>query len=69
MGVKGITIVDQPLGLPDRVVRAEYDIFRNSLDPSRAVWQRPTLAVSGTGVAGPPAKVPIPAVHPCILAG
>jgi hypothetical protein len=33
------------------------------------VRQRPAQAVSGTGVAGPPARIPIPAVHPCILAG
>src|ERR1700738_4055528 len=69
MGVKWVTIVDQPLGLSDRVVRAEHDILRNPLNPSRTVRQRPAKAVSGTGVAGPPAKIPIPVVHPCILAG
>ena len=67
--VEGVAIVDQPLGLPDRVVRAEHDILSNPLNPSRTVRQRPAQAVSGTGVAGPPARIPISAVHPCILAG
>jgi hypothetical protein len=69
MSEKGITVIDQPLGMPDRVVRAEHGIVRNSLNPSHTVRQRPTQAVSGTGAAGPPAKIPIPVVHPCILAG
>jgi hypothetical protein len=67
VGMKGITVVDQALGLLHRIVRAEHDILGNPIDTGCTTWQRPALGIAGTGVAGPSSGIPVTAVHPCMM--
>jgi len=68
VGMKGVTVVNEPLRLPQRVVRAEHGVLGNPVNPARAMRQRPALSISRTGVAGPSGGVPVTAVHPCMMA-
>jgi hypothetical protein len=67
VGMKGVTVVDEPLRLPHRIVRAEHGVLGNPVNPARTMRQRPALGISGTGVAGPSGGVPVTAVHPCMM--
>ncbi len=63
VGMEGITIIDEALGLPHRTIRAEHDVLGNPVHPGRTGRQRPALGVSGTGVAGPSGAIPVTTVH------
>lgn len=68
MGLKGVPVIDEPLGMAHRVIGAEHGMVGNAVHPARPTGQRPALGVSGTGVAGPPGGVSVTVVHSRIMA-
>jgi hypothetical protein len=67
VGVKGIALVDQPLGLAHGLVWAEHDVLGNPVDAGRPVGQWPSQGIPGAGVAGPTAAVPVTVIHPRMM--
>ncbi len=69
MRVERIPMVDQLLGLAQRLVRAQHDILGHPLDPLRTMGQRAAQCVARAGIASPPLRVPVAAAHVSMMAG
>lgn len=67
VSVERVTVVDQLLGLAQRLVRTQHDVLGNPVDPLHPMGQRPALGISGAGVAGPAAGVPVTVAHPSMM--
>ncbi len=67
MGRKGVTVVNEPLRVAHRIVRAEHDVLGTPVNPVRAMRQRPALGISGPGVTSPPGGIAVTVVHPCMM--
>jgi hypothetical protein len=53
--------------LAQRLARAQRHILGNPVNPLHPMWQRPTLGISGAGVAGTAGGIPVTAAHPSMM--
>jgi cysteinyl-tRNA synthetase len=67
--MKGTALIDEPLGLPQSLVRAESDVLGHSINSAGTARQRTTQSIPGTGIAGASSAVSVSAVHTSMMAG